>query len=99
MAHRRRVRSQFAVLSLTWSLCLLHFDCENLVVQLRSGGLQCSHRSRQADVAAEGTNLHHEFVAFLKELYLALGGKRQENANLIKTVLLPKRIGLLRAGH
>ena len=51
-----------------------------LLLQFRPGGRQRRHRARQADVAPEGTDLDHQFVALLEQPDLALGGEWQQDA-------------------
>src|ERR1017187_5001738 len=98
-AHKRLARSWLTDFSLACSWCLLHLDREDFAFQLRPGWRQGCHRPRQPNVTTESTDLHDEFVAFLKQFNLALGGERQKNTNLINAVLFPERVGFLGSGH
>jgi hypothetical protein len=64
-------------------LRLLHFNCQDAAFKSRPRWQQPCHRPRQADVATEGADLDHQFVAFLEQPDFTLGRKGQKNADFV----------------
>ncbi len=50
-------------------------------------------------MAAKRTDLNHQFIAFLEQSDFTLGGKRQQHANLVRSVVFAEGKGLLRPRH
>src|SRR5215469_13573287 len=46
-------------------------------------------------MAPQGTDFHHQFIAFLKQPYLALCGERQQETYLVCAIPFSKHIGFL----
>src|ERR1051326_3845037 len=78
---------------------LLHFNCQNLILQLGAAWRKGGHRRRQPDVPPQRSHLNHQFIALLEETDFALDREGQPQTHLVMAVLLAKGVWRLHTSN